>query len=55
MILQMPNLVAMAYKYGVGQPNMYPRNELSHAGNFLRMMCGTPGEAYKVRSAGTPS
>jgi len=38
LIAKMPTLVAMAYKYGVGQPYMYPRNELSYAGNFLRMM-----------------
>jgi citrate synthase len=44
----MPTLVAMAYKYGVGQPYMYPRNDLSYAGNFLRMMFGNPCEEYKV-------
>jgi len=48
LIAKMPTLVAMAYKYGVGQPYMYPRNELSYAGNFLRMMFGTPCEEYKV-------
>ena len=48
LIAKMPTLVAMAYKYGVGQPYMYPRNELSYAGNFLRMMFGTPCEDYKV-------
>ncbi|AGX88522.1 citrate synthase [Candidatus Symbiobacter mobilis] len=48
LISQMPTLVAMAYKYGVGQPYMYPRNELSYAGNFLRMMFGTPCEDYQV-------
>jgi citrate synthase len=48
LIAKMPTLVAMAYKYGVGQPYMYPRNDLSYAGNFLRMMFGTPCEEYVV-------
>ena len=48
LIAKMPTLVAMAYKYGIGQPYMYPRNELSYAGNFLRMMFGTPCEDYVV-------
>ncbi len=48
LIAKLPTLVAMAYKYGVGQPYMYPQNSLSYAGNFLRMMFGTPCEEYKV-------
>ena len=48
LIAKMPTLVAMAYKYSVGQPYMYPKNDLSYAGNFLRMMFGTPCEEYKV-------
>jgi citrate synthase len=48
LIAKMPTLVAMAYKYSVGQPFMYPKNDLSYAGNFLRMMFGTPCEEYKV-------
>ena len=44
----MPTLVAMAYKYSVGQPFMYPKNELSYAGNFLHMMFATPCEPYVV-------
>ena len=48
LIAKMPTLVAMAYKYGKGEPYMYPRNELSYAGNFLRMMFGTPCEDYHV-------
>ena len=48
LIAKMPTLVAMAYKYGMGQPYMYPRNDLSYAGNFLRMMFATPCEDYKV-------
>ena len=47
LIAKMPTLVAMAYKYSVGQPFMYPRNELSYAGNFMRMMFATPCADYK--------
>ena len=48
LIAKMPTLVAMAYKYGIDEPYMYPRNELSYSGNFLRMMFGTPCEDYRV-------
>ncbi len=48
LISKMPTLVAMAYKYSVGEPFMYPRNELSYAGNFMRMMFATPCEDYVV-------
>ncbi|MDR2127931.1 MAG: citrate synthase [Burkholderiaceae bacterium] len=48
LIAKMPTLVAMAYKYGVGEPYVYPNNALSYSGNFLRMMFGTPCEEYKV-------
>ncbi|MDH5285110.1 MAG: citrate synthase [Betaproteobacteria bacterium] len=48
LIAKMPTLVAMAYKYSVGQPYMYPRNELSYAANFMRMMFATPCEDHKV-------
>ena len=48
LIAKMPTLVSMAYKYGIGQPYMYPQNDLSYAGNFLRMMFGTPCEEYVV-------
>jgi citrate synthase len=44
----MPTLVAMAYKYSAGQPYMYPKNQLSYAGNFLHMMFATPCEDYHV-------
>jgi citrate synthase len=47
LIAKMPTLVAMAYKYSVGQPYMYPRNELSYAANFMRMMFATPCEDFK--------
>jgi citrate synthase len=48
LIAKMPTLVAMAYKYSMGQPYMYPRNDLSYAGNFMRMMFATPCEDYTV-------
>ena len=48
LIAKMPTLVAMAYKYTMGQPYMYPKNSLSYAGNFLHMMFATPCEEYKV-------
>jgi len=48
LIAKLPTLVAMAYKYTVGQPYIYPRNELSYAANFMRMMFATPCEDYKV-------
>src|SRR5437868_2384081 len=47
LIAKMPTLVAMAYKYTVGQPYIYPKNDLSYAGNFMRMMFATPCEEYK--------
>jgi citrate synthase len=49
LIAKMPTLVAMAYKYTVGQPYIYPRNDLSYAANFMRMMFATPCEDYKVK------
>ncbi|MCX8114236.1 MAG: citrate synthase [Burkholderiaceae bacterium] len=48
LIAKMPTLVAMAYKYSVGQPYMYPQNSLSYAANFMRMMFATPCEEYQV-------
>ncbi|MDP3620023.1 MAG: citrate synthase, partial [Ramlibacter sp.] len=48
LIAKMPTLVAMAYKYSAGQPYMYPKNDLSYSGNFLRMMFATPCEEYVV-------
>ena len=48
LIAKMPTLVAMAYKYTMGQPYMYPKNKLSYSGNFLHMMFATPCEEYKV-------
>jgi citrate synthase len=48
MIAKIPTLAAMAYKYSVGQPFVYPRNALSFAGNFLRMCFAVPCEDYVV-------
>ncbi|MGI9273712.1 MAG: citrate synthase [Endozoicomonas sp.] len=48
LISKMPTLAAMTYKYSIGQPFMYPRNDLSYGGNFLHMMFATPCEEYKV-------
>ena len=48
MIAKMPTLAAMAYKYSIGQPFMYPRNDLGYAENFLHMMFGVPSESYKA-------
>ncbi|WMC12364.1 citrate synthase [Oceanimonas pelagia] len=48
LIAKMPTIAAMAYKYSVGQPFVYPRNDLSYAGNFLQMMFAVPCEDYKV-------
>jgi citrate synthase len=47
LIAKMPTLVSMAYKYGVGQPFIYPQNNLSYTANFMRMMFATPCEEYK--------
>jgi citrate synthase len=48
LIAKMPTIVAMAYKYNMGQPFMYPRNDLSYTANFMRMMFGVPAEEYQV-------
>src|SRR5450830_858696 len=48
MIAKMPTLAAMAYKYSIGQPFIYPKNDLSYTGNFLRMTFGVPAEPYEV-------
>jgi len=48
MIAKMPTLAAMAYKYSVGQPFIYPDNSLDYASNFLRMCFAVPCEPYKA-------
>jgi citrate synthase len=47
LIAKMPTIAAMAYKYNVGQPFMYPRNDLDYTANFMQMMFAVPCEAYK--------
>jgi citrate synthase len=48
LIAKMPTLVAMSYKYSIGQPFVYPRNDLSYSANFMHMMFSTPSEEYKI-------
>lgn len=48
LIAKMPTIAAMAYKYSMGQPFVYPDNSLSYTGNFLRMTFGVPAEEYVV-------
>lgn len=48
LIAKMPTISAMAYKYSIGQPFVYPRNDLSYSANFLQMMFAVPCEDYKV-------
>ena len=48
LIAKMPTITAMAYKYTMGQPFVYPLNSLSYSANFMRMMFAVPAEDYKV-------
>src|SRR5690349_20914267 len=48
MIAKIPTLAAMAYKYSIGQPFVYPKNDLDYTSNFLRMCFAVPAEEYKV-------
>ena len=48
LIAKMPTIAAMAYKYALGQPFVYPRNDLSYAANFLHMLNSVPAEPYIV-------
>jgi citrate synthase len=50
LIAKLPTLTAMAYKYTVGQPLIYPRNDLDYTSNFMRMMFAVPAEDYKVNN-----
>ncbi len=47
LIAKMPTIVAMSYKYSIGQPFVYPRNDLSYTANFMRMMFAVPAEEYQ--------
>ncbi|WP_371169906.1 citrate synthase [Aliiroseovarius sp. 2305UL8-7] len=48
MIAKLPTIAAMAYKYSIGQPFVYPKNDLGYASNFLRMCFAVPAEDYEV-------
>ncbi len=48
LIAKMPTLVAMSYKYSIGQPFIYPKNNLSYTANFMRMMFANPCEEYEI-------
>ena len=48
LIAKMPTITAMAYKYSIGQPFVYPLNSLSYTANFMRMMFAVPAEEYEV-------
>ncbi|MFH0352503.1 MAG: citrate synthase [Chromatiales bacterium] len=51
LIAKMPTIAAMAYKYSVGQPFVYPRNDLGYVENFLHMLFSVPCEAYRASPA----
>lgn len=51
LVAKMPTLVAMCYKFNVGQPFVHPQNKLSYAENFLNMMFSVPAEEYKISPA----
>ncbi|SNS93667.1 citrate synthase [Sphingomonas laterariae] len=48
LIAKIPTIAAMAYKYSVGQPFVYPKNNLSYTGNFLNMTFSVPAEEYEI-------
>jgi citrate synthase len=48
LIAKMPTIAARCYKYSIGQPHVYPNNELSYAENFLHMCFSVPAEKYKI-------
>ncbi|MCH8095575.1 MAG: citrate (Si)-synthase [Proteobacteria bacterium] len=48
LVAKMPTIAAMAYKFSIGQPFIYPRNDLSYAENFLHMMFAVPCETYEI-------
>jgi citrate synthase len=53
LVAKMPTIAAMAYKYSLGQPFVYPRNDLGYAENFLNMLFSVPCEPYRVPAAAT--
>ncbi|WP_407830460.1 citrate synthase [Verminephrobacter aporrectodeae] len=52
LIAKMPTIAAMAYKYSVGQPMVYPRNDLDYVSNFMQMLFAVPCEPFKLNPAG---
>jgi len=48
LVAKIPTIAAMAYKFSIGQPFIYPRNDLSYSENFLNMMFSVPAEEYKI-------
>ncbi len=48
MIAKMPTIAAASYKHSIGEPQIYPKNDLSYAGNLLHMMFSVPSEDYEV-------
>lgn len=50
LIAKMPTIAAMAYKYSLGQPFVYPRNDLDYASNFMHMCFSVPTEEYKINT-----
>src|SRR5205814_2241014 len=48
LIAKMPTIAAMAYKYSIGQPFIYPNNNLNYAENFLHMLFSTPASSYTI-------
>src|SRR3546814_17465624 len=48
LVAKMPTIAAMAYKYSIGQPFNYPRNDLSYAENFLHLLFSVPAAPYKI-------
>ena len=51
LIAKLPTIAAMAYKYSIGQPFVYPQNDLDYASNFLNMCFSVPAEKYEVNPA----
>jgi len=49
MIAKMPTIAAMAYKYSIGQPFVFPKNELDYTSNFMNMCFGVPAEDYDLQ------
>lgn len=48
LVAKMPTIAAMAYKYAIGQPFVYPKNDLNYSENFLHMMFSVPSQPYKI-------